>query len=49
MAFVLVLPLLGACATGSLLDGALSSRKNDMSYTLVTTACLQLLGVTLEC
>lgn len=47
MASIHILPLLGACATGSFLGGALSSKRNNTSYTLVTAACLQLLGVTL--
>ncbi|ATY60310.1 MFS multidrug [Cordyceps militaris] len=47
MASVHILPLLGACATGSFLGGAISSKKNNTAYTLVAAACLQLLGVTL--
>lgn len=40
-----MLPMLGACAIGSFLGGALSSKRNNTSYTLVGAACLQLLGV----
>lgn len=40
-----MLPLLGSCAAGSFLGGALSCRKNNTSYTLVAAAFLQLLGV----
>ncbi len=47
MASVHILPLLGACAMGSFLGGAISSKKNNTAYTLVAAACLQLLGVTL--
>lgn len=47
LASVRILPLLAACATGSFLGGALSSKKNNTPYTLVAAACLQLLGVTL--
>lgn len=45
MAGAHILPLLGACAVGSFLGGALSSKRNCTSYTLVGAACLQLLGV----
>jgi hypothetical protein len=45
MAGLHILPLLGACAIGSFLGGALSSKKNNTSYTLLGAACLQLLGV----
>ncbi|XP_044721573.1 major facilitator superfamily domain-containing protein [Hirsutella rhossiliensis] len=45
MAGVHILPLLGACASGSFLGGALSSKRNNTSYTLVAASCLQLLGV----
>ncbi|PNY25087.1 MFS-type transporter [Tolypocladium capitatum] len=45
MAGVHIIPLLGACAVGSFLGGALSSRRNNTSYTLVGASCLQLLGV----
>lgn len=44
MAGVHILPLLGACATGSFLGGAISSKKNNTSLTLVAASCLQLLG-----
>ncbi|XWX02155.1 hypothetical protein V2A60_010187 [Cordyceps javanica] len=47
MASVHILPLLGACAAGSFLGGAISSKKNNTAYTLIAAACLQLLGVTL--
>ncbi|KAJ3499267.1 hypothetical protein NLG97_g481 [Lecanicillium saksenae] len=47
MASVHILPLLGACATGSFLGGAISSKKNNTAYTLVAASCLQLVGVTL--
>ncbi|PHH65204.1 hypothetical protein CDD81_3063 [Ophiocordyceps australis] len=45
MAGVHILPLLGTCAAGSFLGGALSSKRNNTSYTLVGASCLQLLGV----
>jgi MFS family permease len=45
MAGVHILPLLGACAIGSFLGGAISSRKNNTSITLVIASCFQLLGV----
>lgn len=45
MAGVHILPLLGACAGGSFLGGALSSKRNNTSYSLVAASCLQLLGV----
>ncbi|PHH77778.1 hypothetical protein CDD80_202 [Ophiocordyceps camponoti-rufipedis] len=45
MAGIRILPLLGACAVGSFLGGALSSKRNNTSYTLVGASCLQLLGV----
>ncbi|KAJ4147766.1 hypothetical protein LMH87_002272 [Akanthomyces muscarius] len=47
MASVHILPLLGACAMGSFLGGAISSKKNNTAYTLVAAACFQLLGLTL--
>ncbi|EJP61309.1 major facilitator superfamily transporter [Beauveria bassiana ARSEF 2860] len=47
MASVHLLPMLGACATGSFLGGAISSKKNNTAYTIVAAACLQLFGVTL--
>lgn len=40
-----ILPLLGGCAVGSFLGGAISSRQNNTSYTLVGASGLQLLGV----
>lgn len=45
MAGVRILPLLSACAFGSFLGGAISSKRNNTSYTLVAASCLQLLGV----
>lgn len=45
MAGVRILPMLSACAVGSFLGGAISSKKNNTSYTLVAASCLQLLGV----
>ncbi|RDA91221.1 hypothetical protein CP533_3409 [Ophiocordyceps camponoti-saundersi (nom. inval.)] len=45
LAGVHILPLLGACAAGSFLGGALSSKRNNTSYTLVGASCLQLVGV----
>lgn len=45
LAGVHLLPLLGACATGSFLGGAISSKRNNTSFTLVLASCLQLLGV----
>ncbi|KAF4980356.1 hypothetical protein FZEAL_3617 [Fusarium zealandicum] len=45
MAGLHILPLLGACAIGSFLGGAISSRKNNTSFTLLGASCLQLLGV----
>ncbi|KAG6304409.1 hypothetical protein E4U45_001580 [Claviceps purpurea] len=45
MAGVRILPLLVACACGSFLGAALSSKRNNTSYTLVGASCLQLLGV----
>ncbi|RBR05303.1 uncharacterized protein FIESC28_11388 [Fusarium coffeatum] len=45
MAGVHILPMLGACAVGSFLGGAISSRRNNTSLTLVGASCLQLLGV----
>ncbi|RBR03705.1 hypothetical protein FVER53590_01913 [Fusarium verticillioides] len=40
-----ILPMLGACAVGSFLGGAISSRRNNTSLTLLGASCLQLLGV----
>ncbi|KAK8016172.1 Major facilitator superfamily domain- general substrate transporter [Apiospora rasikravindrae] len=45
MSGVHLLPMLGACAFGSFLAGAISSKRNNTSPTLVAAACLQLLGV----
>lgn len=45
MAGVHILPLLGGCALGSFMAGAISSEKNNTAYTLVVASCLQLLGV----
>ncbi|KAF4966624.1 hypothetical protein FSARC_5709 [Fusarium sarcochroum] len=45
MAGVHILPMLGACAIGSFLGGAMSSRRNNTSLTLFGASCLQLLGV----
>lgn len=45
MAGVHILPLLGTCAIGSFLGGAISSKRNNTSFTLVLASCLQLLGV----
>ncbi|KAM0356110.1 hypothetical protein ACHAPU_000504 [Fusarium lateritium] len=45
MAGVHILPMLGACAIGSFLGGAISSRRNNTSLTLLGASCLQLLGV----
>ncbi|KHN94262.1 Major facilitator superfamily domain, general substrate transporter [Metarhizium album ARSEF 1941] len=45
MAGVRILPMLSACAVGSFLGGAISSKRNNTSYTLVAASCLQLLGV----
>ena len=45
LAGVHLLPLLGACAFGSFVGGAISSKRNNTAYTLIGAACLQLLGV----
>lgn len=45
MAGVHLLPMLGACAFGSFLAGAISSKRNNTSYTLIAAALLQLIGV----
>jgi MFS family permease len=45
MASLHILPLLGACATGSFFGGAISSKRNNTSITLMLASCLQLLGV----
>lgn len=38
-------PLLCACAIGSFLGGAISSKQNNTSYTLIGSSCLQLIGL----
>ncbi|KAK8061352.1 Major facilitator superfamily domain- general substrate transporter [Apiospora phragmitis] len=45
MAGIHLLPMLGACAFGSFLAGAISSKRNNTSPTLIAAACLQLIGV----
>lgn len=40
-----ILPLLGGCAAGSFLGGAISSRTNNTGFTLVGASALQLLGI----
>jgi len=45
MAGLHLLPLLGACAIGSFLAGAVSSKRNNTSATLIVASALQLLGV----
>lgn len=45
MAGVHILPLLGACAMGSFLGGAISSKRNNTSVTLILASFLQLLGI----
>lgn len=45
MAGLHILPLLGACAVGSFLGGAVSSKRNNTSFTLIVASSLQLLGV----
>lgn len=40
-----LLPMLGACALGSFLGGALSKKKNLTSQTLIAGSALQLLGI----
>lgn len=45
MAGVHLLPMLGACAFGSFLAGAISSKRNNTSFTLIAAAILQLIGV----
>ena len=47
MAGVHLLPMLGACAFGSFLGGAISSKRNNTSLTLVGASALQLLGTCL--
>ncbi|RYP41388.1 hypothetical protein DL767_001026 [Monosporascus sp. MG133] len=39
-----LLPMLGATAFGSFLAGALSSKRNNTSITLIASLCLQLIG-----
>jgi cyanate permease len=45
MAGLHLLPQLGACAFGSFLAGAISSKKNNTSITLIVASCLQLIGL----
>ncbi|KAK7962517.1 uncharacterized protein PG986_003342 [Apiospora aurea] len=45
MSGIHLLPMLGACAFGSFLAGAISSKRNNTSPTLIAAACLQLIGV----
>lgn len=45
MAGVHLLPLLVGCAFGSFIGGAVSSKRNNTGFTLVGSACFQLLGV----
>jgi hypothetical protein len=45
MAGIHLLPMLGACAFGSFLAGAISSKHNNTSATLAASAGLQLIGV----
>ncbi|KAH8169953.1 major facilitator superfamily protein [Sarocladium implicatum] len=40
-----ILPLLGGCAIGSFLGGAISSKANNTGFTLVGASALQLLGI----
>lgn len=47
LAGVHLLPMLGACALGSFLGGAISSKRNKTSLTLIGASCLQLIGVCL--
>lgn len=44
MAGVYLLPLLGASAVGSYLGGAISSKRNLTSYTLIASSILQMAG-----
>lgn len=44
MAGVYLLPVLGASAVGSYLGGAISSKRNLTSYTLIVSALLQMAG-----
>lgn len=45
MAGIHLLPQLGACAFGSFLAGAISSKRNNTSITLIIASGLQLIGV----
>lgn len=45
MAGIHLLPQLGACAFGSFLAGAISSKRNNTSITLIISSCLQLIGL----
>ncbi|KAK9779911.1 putative Major facilitator superfamily (MFS) profile domain-containing protein [Seiridium cardinale] len=45
MAGVHLLPQLGACAFGSFLAGAVSSKRNNTAVTLIVAHCLQLIGI----
>lgn len=45
MAGVHLLPMLGTCAFGSFLAGAISSKRNNTGATLVAASVLQLIGV----
>lgn len=40
-----LLPLLGACAVGSFIAGAVSSKRNHTSYTLIASSFLQTIGL----
>ncbi|RYP45630.1 hypothetical protein DL768_008067 [Monosporascus sp. mg162] len=42
-----LLPMLGATAFGSFLAGAVSSKRNNTSITLIVSLCLQLIGTSL--
>src|SRR5208282_3538863 len=44
MAGLYLLPLLGASAIGSYLGGAISSKRNYTSYTLIASSLLQMAG-----
>lgn len=45
MAGVHLLPMLGATATGSIIAGAFSKKKNNTSRTLVVASCFQVIGL----